>query len=224
MDIDQFESQKLFTIKQNQLKMVSRRGFDIERERNLLGIKLKDFLDAYVPFAKKSGKTIRQILSQLYRNDKGEKLYVYFSENSVDKKQLGVEYIGDAITKMDEYRAKNGIIITHKPLSSDASKKIQSLVTYNINIFLESEMTYDPISHFLTPEHKALSTEEQRDFMSRNNLSIDQFPVILTTDMIVRYYGFRPGQVIQINRTNMFDTLIQESVGYRAVKEDIGEI
>ena len=101
MDIDNFEAQRLFSIKQHQLKMTSRRGFDISREENLLGISLKDFLDAYIPFAKKSGKSIRQVISQLYRNDKGEKLYIYFSESPASKKQLGVEFVGDAIVKMD---------------------------------------------------------------------------------------------------------------------------
>ena len=46
----------------------------------------------------------------------------------------------------------------------------------------------------------------------------------LTTDMISRYYGFQTGQVIKINRTNLYDTIVQNSISYRAVKEDISTL
>ena len=223
-EIDLIEAGKLFTIKQNQLKMVSRRGYNIDREKHLLLITLQQFLETYVPFAKEEKKTMRQVLSQPYQNDEGEKLFVYYADGPPDKQQLGVESVGDGIISMDKYRAKNGIIITPKPLSSSARKKIESLVSYNIYIFLESEMVYDPTEHYLTPEHVPLTNEEQRDFLKRNELSIDQFPIILTTDMIARYYGFLPGQVIRINRVNLYDTIVQNSVSYRVVKEDASEI
>ena len=224
MNIDEHEVGKLFEIKKNQLKLVERRGYNIEREKNLLTITLEDFMNAYIPFAQNSKKTFRQVLSQTYENDSGDKLVVYYADAPKDTSQLGVDSLGDAIYEMDRYKAKNGIIITSKSLSPAARKKVEGLVSYNIYIFLEDEMAYDPTEHYLTPEHRALSVDEQRDFLSRNDLSIDLLPLILTTDMIVRYYGFRPGQVIEVKRVNMYNTIVQESVSYRAVKEDASEV
>ena len=219
-NIDINKSQRLFEIKKNQLKMVKRRGFDIKSEEPLLSYSLENFLDVYVPFAKQQKKSMRNVLSSRYINENGDKLLVYFADIS-DKKQLGVDVIGDIIKEADEYKAKNIIIITPSPLTSKSVFKMQSLLTYNFYTFMENEMAYDPTEHYLTPEHKALSPEDQRDFLIRNDISIDQLPTILTTDMISRYYGFQTGQVIQIDRINLFDTIVQKSISYRIVKDGV---
>lgn len=230
-DVDVGKVRRLFIMKKNQLKMLRRRGYDITKEEILLTYKLEDFMKIYLPFAKKSGKSLRNVLSQTYekiadeKEDKGQKgqkterLYVFFADEDTKHKQLGVDILGEMITDMDRYRAKNGILITPAPLSSSSKKKIEELLSYNIYVFMENEMSYDPTEHYLTPAHRALSVEEQRDFLSKNNISIDQIPIILTSDMISRYYGFKPGQIIEIRRVNLYETLIQESLSYRAVKE-----
>jgi DNA-directed RNA polymerase I, II, and III subunit RPABC1 len=159
-------------------------------------------------------------LSRPYESETS-KVYVYFADQKKTTKQLGVDIVADAISTADKYGTKNLILITPVPLTSSARKKVEELVSYTVSIFLESEMVYDPTEHYFTPEHRALSSSEQRDFLKRNNLSIDQFPIILTTDMISRYYGFRPGQVIEIKRVNMFDSLVQNPLSYRVVKEDV---
>ena len=223
-DVDVGKVGKLFIMKKNQLKMLRRRGYDIAKEEILLSYTLKDFMKIYLPFAKKSGKTLRGVLSQTYEKpvdekQKPERLYVFFAEEDTKHKQLGVDILGEMISDMDKYRAKNGILISPAPLSSSSKKKIEELLSYNIYVFMENEMAYDPTAHYLTPEHRALTVQEQRDFLSKNNISIDQMPIILSSDMISRYYGFKPGQIIEIKRVNLYETLIQNSLAYRAVKE-----
>ena len=225
-DVDVGKVGKLFVMKKNQLKMLRRRGYDIGREESLLSYTLKDFMKTYLPFAKKSGKTLRGVLSQTYekiqtegKEQKPERLYVFFAEEDSKHKQLGVDILGEMISDMDKFRAKNGILISPVPLSSSSKKKIEELLSYNIYVFMENEMAYDPTEHYLTPAHRALTVQEQRDFLSKNNISIDQIPIILSSDMISRYYGFKPGQIIEIKRINLYETLIQESLAYRAVKE-----
>lgn len=221
-EIDALAAERLFTIKRNQLKMVRRRGYNIEKqEENILSVDLQSFLDAYIPFAKKQKKSLRKILSRPYTNDDGEKLVVFYADVPKTTKQLGVDDFGEAIRTADKYKAKNLILITPVDLSSAVNKKIQEFESYNIYVFLENEMTYDPTEHYFTPEHRALKIEEQREFLKRNNLSLEQLPIILTSDMMVRYYGFLPGQIIEINRTNLYDTIVQNSLSYRAVKTDL---
>lgn len=220
-NVDTRSVNSLFNIKKNQLKMVERRGYNIERERSLLFLTLKDFMDAYIPFAKKKKKTLREVLTQVYENDDGDRLVVYFADIPDKSSKMGVDAMTDVIHELDNRKTKSGIVITPKNLSPSAKKQIERLVNYTIQIFLESEMGYDPIEHYLTPEHIALSKEEQRDFLTKNDISIDQLPIMLDTDMISRYYGYRAGQVIKINRINMYNTLIQKSIAYRAVKEEV---
>lgn len=219
--IDLNAAQRLFTVKKNQLKMVERRGYKVEKqEKDLFKTSLEGFLEAYVPFAKKKKQSLRSILSRPYDSETGS-VYVYFADQGKSSKQLGVDIVTDAIATTDKYNTKNLILITPVPLTPSARKKVEELVSYTVSIFLETEMVYDPTEHYFTPKHRALSTQEQRDFLQNNNLSVDQLPIILTTDMISRYYGFRPGQVIKIDRVNMFPTLVQNSLSYRVVKEDV---
>jgi len=217
-DVDYGKTLRLFIMKKNQLKMVKRRGYSIEREQSFFNLSIGDFINSYVPFAKKLNKSVRSVLSQVYENENGEKLYTFFADDDLKHKQMGVDILGEMIQEMDKYKAKNGILITPLPLSSAARKKIEELLTYNIHVFQENEMSYDPTEHYFTPEHRLLSVEEQRDFLTRNKISIDKLPIILTTDMISRYYGFKPGQVIEIKRINLYDTIVQESLSYRVVK------
>jgi DNA-directed RNA polymerase subunit H (RpoH/RPB5) len=223
-EIDQDKARNLFTIKKNQLKMVRRRGYSIEREEALLSYTLNDFLETYIPFAESSKKSLRNILTQPYKKEDGTQIVAYYAEPNIDTTQLGVEPLAEFILEMDKYKCKNGILISAKNLSPSARKKIESLLNYNIHFFLESEMIYDPTEHYFTPEHRVMEVEEQRQFLSRNNLSIDQLPIILTTDIISRYYGFVPGQVIEIKRFNLYDSIVQNSLAYRAVKEDTSSL
>lgn len=220
MDVDTNLVNSLFKIKKNQLKMVRRRGYNIEREENLLFMTLKEFMDVYIPFAKDQDNTLRGVLTNVYENKEGEKIVAYFADIPEKNSTMGVESLKEFLHELEEQKSKNGIIITSKQLSSKAKKEMERLVTYNVQVFLESEMGYDPIEHYLTPEHILLTEEEQREFLTKNDISIDQLPIILDTDMISRYYGYIPGQVIKINRINMYDTLVPKSISYRAVKEN----
>lgn len=220
----------LFEIKKNQLKMVRRRGYNIDREAGLLTITNEEFYNAYVPFAEQNNKSIRAIMSQVYYKDlspeeqnagkRQEKLFVYFADIP-DSSQLGVDAISHFIQEMDKYRSKNGILITPRKLSTPAEKNIQGLVSYNISVFSEQEMSYDPTEHFLTPEHVGMTPEVQREFLKRNNITIDQLPGMLLTDIITRYYGFKLGQIVEIKRVNLYDTMVKKSLAYRVVREDI---
>ena len=220
-EIDEVAANKLFRIKKNQLKMVRRRGYIIEKqEQDIMLVDLQTFLDVYIPYDRQVKQSIRQVLSRPYVNEKGEKLIVYYADEPATTKKLGVEALGHAIIMCEKYNTRNLILVSPVGLSSTASKEISKMVSYNIYFFLEDEMTYDPTEHYFTPAHRALLPEEQRDFLKRNDLSIDQLPIILTSDMISRYYGFRVGQIIEIIRTNLHDTIVQKSLSYRAVKED----
>ena len=219
MDVDFEKALRLFIIKKNQLKMVKKRGYDIMNEEPLFNYKLDNFIEYYYNNAKKNKKSVRQLLSTFYKGiDKD--LYVFFADVDNKHKQLGVEAIGEMLTEMESRKIRNSILITPMPLSSSAKKKISELLSYNIYVFSESEMSYDPTEHYFVPEHRPLAVEEQRDFLARNKISIDQMPIMLTSDMIARYYGFKPGQIIEIRRTNLFDTLVPHSLSYRAVKEE----
>lgn len=209
----------LFEVKKNQLKMVRRRGYDISKETHILKTRLQNFLDAYIPFAEQQGKTFRAVLTSVYTHkDNGKRLVVYYAD-AIPGKQLGKNEITDAISEMDKQKSKDAIIITPRGLSPVARKSIEALISYNIQIFLEEEMAYDPTEHRLVPEHIPLTEEEGRKVLEKNDLNIDQLPAIKVNDIMCKYYGMRQGQIMKIIRVNMYDSMVQNSVVYRAVKE-----
>lgn len=219
-DVDPDIAFRLFEVKKNQLKMVERRGYNIDRERNLLQLTIQQFVDPYVKFAQDKNVSFRSVLTNIYENNEGKRILVYYADVSSDSTQLGVEGVGDAIDMMAKYQLHDSIIITGKQLSPPAVKHINGLVAYNIQIFLEEEMAYDPTEHFLVPKHIPLSLAEQRLFLQKNGLTIDQLPIILTSDVIIRYLGLRAGRIVRIERENMYETMIIKSVTYKAVKEE----
>jgi DNA-directed RNA polymerase I, II, and III subunit RPABC1 len=219
-DIDSNAAAMLFEVKKNQLKMMQRRGYDIDREKNLLKITLEQFLAAYIPHAQKQRRSLRSVLTNVYENEAGERILVYYADVSHDSTQLGLSEISAAIAEMEKYKLRNAVIITQKSLSPSATKHIAGLVSLNIQIFLEEEMSYDPTEHFLVPEHIPLTMEEQTQLLQEKDLDIDQLPVILTTDIMARYYGLRGGRVVKIVRTNMYQTMVIKSLSYRVVKEE----
>lgn len=210
----------LLEVKKNQLKMVRRRGYNIDREAPLLKYKRQNFVNYFLPRCQKEGKTVRSMLTNVYEHTDPEKgrLVVYYAETPTTS-QLGVNDAGKAIEYMREYGARTAIIITAKPLSTPAVKSINGLVGYNIQIFLEEEMSYDPTEHIFVPKHIPLTEPEQREFLTKNNISIDMMPVISTNDIIARYYGLRQGQVVRIERQNMYETMILNSVSYKVIKD-----
>ena len=189
-------------------------------QNNILKITLPQFLDAYVPFARQQKRSFRSVLTNFYENDEGKRILVYYADVSPESTQLGVNEVSDAIVDMVKWKLKDAVIITGKSLSPSAVKHVAGLISYNIQIFLEEEMSYDPTEHFLVPIHTPLTLKEQRDFLEENDISIDQLPIMLTSDIMARYYGLRGGRIVKIVRTNMYQTMIIKSLSYRAVKED----
>jgi len=211
---------RLLEVKKNQLKMVYRRGYKIDREAFILQLDVAKFLEIYVPFAQQHSKTFRGAITAVYEHETNpdKRLVVYYAETPTTS-QLGVGDVGEAVVYMTQTKASDAIVITAKPLSQPAIKHVTGLVSYNIQIFMEEEMSYDPTEHFLVPKHIPLTDEEQREFLNGNKIEIDALPIIATNDIIARYYGLRPGRVVRIERENMYETSIIKSLSYKVIKD-----
>lgn len=218
-DVDPDIAARLFEVKKNQLRMIERRGYSIEREKFVLKMTLPQFLKTYIPFAQQQQRSFRSVMTNVYENEQSERILVYYADVPTSSTQLGVNEVGDAIVNMGRYNLHDAVIITARQLSPPAVKHINGLVAYNIQIFLEEEMAYDPTQHFLVPKHIPLSKQEQREFLENKDISIDDMPVILSNDIIIKNLGIRSGRIVRIERNNMFETMIIKSVSYKVVKD-----
>ena len=68
---------------------------------------------------------------------------------------------------------------------------------------------YNITKHHLVPKHTKLSPEERSSFVSTYG---DNIPIIKQTDPISRYWGFKIGDIVKIDRNC-------GTISYRIVRE-----
>lgn len=70
-----------------------------------------------------------------------------------------------------------------------------------IHIFLMKELMYNPTKHELVPKHKKLTPTEAEQFIQEMQLkSKNQLPFIQKQDIIARWLGLVPGDIVKITR------------------------
>lgn len=120
----------------------------------------------------------------------------------------------------DENDLKHIIFIFKDKINNNNEKNIQDLL-YDPKYI--NELTYEvfPIQmllfniskHSFVPKHEVLSNEKaleiQKNYAIKNK---SQFPIILKTDPVARYYDIKPGQLVKITRAS---TATGENITYR---------
>lgn len=219
MENNQQVVKKLFTIKKNSITMLRKRGYNIEQEAGIYQLDVYTFARTYISAAEQNETTLRKILNKVYENAQGERLISFFADLEPGKKSIGVSEVRTLVEQMERYKIRNAIFISPVGLGPAASKEIKALLSYNIQVFLEAEMMYDPTEHILVPKHIPLTDEQQREFLNKNQIDFDKLPIIKSDDIIVRYYGLKPGRVIKIERFNMHQSMTENTISFRAVQE-----
>ena len=70
-----------------------------------------------------------------------------------------------------------------------------------IQFFLTRELMYNPMKHELVPKHKKMTEEEIKKLMEETQLkSKNQLPLIQKQDIIARWLGLYPGDIVKITR------------------------
>lgn len=223
------ELYNLFVIKKNQIKMMRRRGYDISAEEPLMNLSVNEigkFANAYMAKARNDGTNFRKALTSHYEKQENGNLkrsVAYYASAKPTATTVGTSEVTEAVEFINRTQIHDIVMIIEKPLSPQAADDLSKLPAYNIQIFLEEEMMYDPTEHFLVPTHIPLTDDEQKIFIK--NMSerspgfvVDHLSYILPDDIISRYYGMREGQIFRIERENMFQTMVVKSVTYKLVK------
>ena len=117
--------------------------------------------------------------------------------------------IGMAQLKLLFHRARSGNaktaiqLVTKYRISSFAQQSMRSLYVANVCItsILWSDVTHNPLKHFMVPPHRLVSRSYVREQLpSISNLVISELPKIRSSDPVVRYLGLHTGQIVAIQR------------------------
>lgn len=101
------------------------------------------------------------------------------------------------------------VLVSLEGPTSFAKKEVDATCRERLHFFTFKELTYNVTRHHLVPIHRLASAAVAAA------LDPARLPKLLATDPVARYYNFRPGDVVEIDR--VFDVLATKY--YRVVVE-----
>lgn len=127
-----------------------------------------------------------------------DRVLVYFVyDHKVSVKRM--KSIKDVIDEGDNYTC---LILVYKSAITAFAKQfiVTDMKNLNVQMFSESELSFNITKHELVPKHEILSAEERNDTLHRYRTTLKHFPMILSSDPVARYYGALPGTMVRITR------------------------
>jgi len=210
-----------YLIVRNTLKMLQARGFNINDDNNF------DLLDETISdrerfevfserYEKESLESLKDDISKIYTKGKKYKLYLSFVTDS--GQSTGINIINNIKATIEKEKANHGIIIYDVKLSPDSGKEINKSEEL-LSAFQKDELIQCPIDHKDVPKHTLLSSAEQENLLKEFKLkSFKDIPLILETDPIVKFYGWRAGSVVKIERDDFYlEILTPKTLQYRYI-------
>lgn len=134
----------------------------------------------------------------------GEQIYIILNNTP----KFNIDKLTEYMNIIKIVGINHGIIIYRDNATPVAKKMIQNNTNIQLELFKEEELLYNITKHILVPIHEYLSDSDTIEFKKKFGTKI---PVILSTDVIARFYNFKKGSIIRIIRKDDY-------VVYRIVK------
>ena len=126
--------------------------------------------------------------------DNEEHIYLF----NFKHEKLDIRKIREIIQSMTKFQTTHSIVIYKDTITSSVKKIIEDKSNnFEIETFKESELSYNITKHVLVPKHEKVSIEEEKELKTKYG---NKFPIILSTDPIVKFYNFKHGNIIRIIR------------------------
>ena len=152
-------------------------------------------------------KIVEQEDDQILAVKDGKQLCVFLANSHKFNIERLQEYIF-MMKKMDVWHC----IIVYKDNATPVAKKIVSDSNEMvIELFNEDELKYNITKHYLVPLHELVVFENNEEYDIFKKKYGNNLPVILKTDPVARFYGFKKGDIIKVTRKNGY-------IAYRIVK------
>ena len=82
-------------------------------------------------------------------------------------------------------------------------KKITNKNGWKRQCFTPDYFSFNITKHIMVPKHAKISEIEKSKLFEKLSIQRpEQLPIIFTTDPVSKYYGFQPGDVCKVSRTN----------------------
>ncbi len=133
-----------------------------------------------------------------FKNPDGDELLVVMMES--DKPKLTIA----AVRKLRQWKeatdSNAGIIAASLQGSTPSAR--DELVQIEGQEFTYSQLMIDITEHCLYMPHTALQVQEADALLQRLRIKQTDLPKLLCTDAVCRFFNFKSGQIVRIDRTN----------------------
>jgi len=140
-----------------------------------------------------------RILAQKPNN---EPMCVFFATAS----KFNVESIQEYILMMKKMNLNHSIIVYKENVTPVAKKIIDETKEFKIELFQVDELQCNITTHYLVPKHEIHCKKGTKDCIKFKKLYSDNFPIILRSDPISRFYDYDKGDVIKITDSDGYVT------------------
>jgi DNA-directed RNA polymerase subunit H (RpoH/RPB5) len=131
-----------------------------------------------------------------------EYIWVYITDTpKIGKKEIS-NFIETILAKETTQTYTHTILITRNELTSQAKKVISELKEHIFEVFLYEETIFNRMKHFLQPKFRIVTPEQVKEMCKKFKISIADFPKLSTNDIVSRYLGTKPRDVIEFTRPN----------------------
>ena len=120
--------------------------------------------------------------------------------------KFSIERLEEFISMMKKMDVWHAIIVYKENATSVAKQSVSDSKEMVFELFEFDEMQYNRTKHYLVPKHEKVDPELE----GVKKQIIDKLPILFKTDPISRFYGFKKGDLIKINRKD-------NSIFYRRV-------
>ena len=126
--------------------------------------------------------------------------------------KFNVESIQEYISMMKKMNLAHSIIVNKDNATPIAKKIIEESPDLNIELFYVDQLQFNITKHYLVPKHELAYKKGTKEYMAfKKKYMADNFPVILKSDAVARFFAFQKGDIIKVTRPNGIIT-------YRIVK------
>jgi len=126
-----------------------------------------------------------------YKED--DTIIIFFS----DSPKLNISILKKYQKELENEDINHSIIVFRNVITSSAKRAIEQTEKHDIEIFLTREVQFNITTHNLVPKHSLVKESEKDEILKKQ---IKNIPIIIRSDPIVRFYNFKPDDLIRIVR------------------------
>jgi DNA-directed RNA polymerase I, II, and III subunit RPABC1 len=138
----------------------------------------------------------------LSKKPDGSLMCIFLTNSS----KFNVDSIQEYILMMRKMNLWHSIIVYKDNVTPVAKKIISDTKDFKIELFQEEELQYNITKHYLVPNHTIYAKKDSKEGIEFKKKYSENFPIILKSDPVARFYAYEKGDIIKITRSNGYVT------------------